>query len=57
MYIRRHVIAFLSEFVLDPQFVRTYENYELKFHKTDYLNWSGRQLYSLLKSLKIFRLS
>ena len=50
IYIRRHVIAFLSEFVLDPQFVNAHEGYELNFHKTDYLTWNGQQLYTKLKN-------
>ena len=44
--LRWHVIAFLSEFILDADYVTACGN--LSFPGTDGLNWSGKQLYEKL---------
>jgi len=47
--VRRHVIAFLSEFLLSPYLVGIYGKPGIIMRNTDYLNWSGQRLYEELK--------
>jgi len=47
--IRWHVLAFLSEFILCPRIVVSYNN-NLRFQGEDYLNWKGKQFYDELKN-------
>jgi len=45
-----HVLAFLSEFTLNTVLVKTLGLMGLPLEGTDYLNWSGQQLYKELKA-------